>query len=145
VRPSSYVTIKNGTSIGHGLFAIKWISEGSIITMFIGEKIDMETWEKRRHEGLGGYGVQINSNEILDCRQSFGKGECVASAANSYKNICNKVTLKTGRCNAKLVIRNRIALLISTCDIMEETEILFDYGTAYRHFISIEQQPNLCS
>jgi hypothetical protein len=100
--------------------------------MFLGDRIDVVEWERRRKMGLGGYGIEICKDVILDCRRRFEEGECFASAANSYKGVYNIHTGCASKPNVKMIIIRGIVFLKSLDkDIPENSEILYDYGKKY--------------
>ena len=101
--------------------------------MYIGHKISVGEWNSRRRRGFGGYGILIDNDTILDCRQCYEAGECYASAANCSKSIKHRQSNQQPTPNAKLVLRNEMIFLISTTDIYPSTEVLLDtYGDVYR-------------
>ena len=137
------MTKRTKCEIGQGLYCIEKIPDKNVISLFIGEKITVAEWERRKSNKCGGYGVELTRDVILDCRRAYENGQCFASAANSYRNLINQSSLESSRPNAKLLVKNRMAFLISICDIMSGCEILLDYGVEYKEFLSVEDQAHL--
>jgi hypothetical protein len=137
------LTRRTKGEIGQGLYCIEKIPQKNVISFYIGEKITVAEWERRKSNNCGGYGVELTHDVILDCRRAYEIGKCVASAANSYRNLIHQSTLESARPNAKLVVKKRIAYLISICDIMPGCEILLDYGVKYKEFLTMKDQAHL--
>jgi hypothetical protein len=101
--------------------------------MYIGENISNEEWNTRYKLGQGGYGLYVNNHTVKDCRESFMKHECFASAANCSKNLKHKITNEKASHNAYLVIYSNFIFLKCCNDIIPGTEILVEtYGRGYR-------------
>ena len=61
IKCSNYVNTRTGLGIGWGLFSKnRKILQGEIITMYIGENISNEEWNKRYKMGKGGYGLYVS-------------------------------------------------------------------------------------
>ena len=134
IKCSNYISTKTGLGIGYGLFCKSTtIKKGEIISMYIGENISNEEWNDRNKRGKGGYGLYVNSEKVKDCRESFEKKECYASAANCSKNIKHKITMEKPSINAYLIIISGFCFLKSCTDIEPNTEIILDtYGNRYK-------------
>ena len=134
IKASEYVITKTGEGIGWGLFVkTSIIKKGEIISMYIGENITNEEWNNRVKMGKGGYGLYINTETVKDCRNSFLKHTCYASAANCSKNIKHNITHEKASHNAYLIIQSEFCFLKSCKDINPGTEIILDsYGKRYK-------------
>ena len=134
IKNSEYVINETAEAIGWGLFCrTTLIKKGEIISMYIGENIPNEEWNKRVKMGKGGYGVYVNTETVKDCRENFMKQVCYASAVNCAKNIRHKITNEKAKHNAYLVNHSGFSFLRSCIDIFPGTEILLEsYAKGYK-------------
>ena len=106
--------------------------------MYIGENITNEEWNKRVMMGKGGYSVYVNTlyvntHTVKDCRETFMKQECYASAANCSKTIRYKITNEKAKHNTNLVIHSGFSYLRSCVDILPGEEIFLEsYAKGYK-------------
>ena len=106
IKASGYVVKTTLENIGWGLFSKNnLIKKGEIITMFVGSNITNEEWNRRARQGYGGYGVYLNRSTIKDCRESFSKKECFASAVNCSKNLIDINSQEKADHNCYMVIK----------------------------------------
>jgi len=134
VKASNFIVKSNRESIGWGLFSKnKIIKKGEIVTMYIGQNIKNSEWNQRNNLGLGGYGVYVDSYTVKDCRETFSKRECFASAVNCFKNLIDKDSGVKAQKNAYMIIKNGNIFLKSSVEIPPYSEIFLDkYGKNYR-------------
>ena len=116
------------------MFSSIIIEEDAIIGFYYGVDITIEEYSKRRKEGKGGYGLQISSGAVKDCREAFLENICLISAANSYVNLKHKSTGKEttiASLNAELIIYKGRPYLKSTRKIFPHEEILTKYSSSF--------------
>ena len=134
IKASGYVVKTTLENIGWGLFSKNnLIKKGEIITMFVGSNITNEEWNRRARQGYGGYGVYLNRSTIKDCRESFSKKECFASAVNCSKNLIDINSQEKADHNCYMVIKEGNIYLKSKNDIEPFKEILLEkYAKNYK-------------
>jgi hypothetical protein len=123
-----HATLKYSEPLGLGLFTSIAVPKHKYIARFYGtltpqDELPLSSSHK----------VYINQSTVLDCTLQRYAGVCMAAMANSpYR--AHTSTLKTVRSNCRIVVRNHIAYLLSTKDIMEHDEILLSYGKGYVNY-----------
>lgn len=123
------------SKIGDGLFSAMDIKADTIIGYYCGEIINVQEREKREIESKGGFMIYISKTVILDCYDSFLKGNCILSYANSPKN-CISTTDISKKIKANSVLStypkfNTVALK-SIKSIKAHEEILVSYQSGYK-------------
>jgi hypothetical protein len=118
--------------IGRGLFSSLKLNKNIKLATFVGDIIDNVEWEHRRNCGNGGYGIQLNMNEILDCFQHLNV--CLASRANSAKNCYNISLQKKASYNCHIRIdriRKTVALYTGDKIVHANVELCWNYSSSY--------------
>ena len=96
---------------------------------------------RSNEDGYGGYALKIRKGLVLDCYKYRQTEECWASFANSSSSKGKLIDTKSKdsqrlqqdptKSNARIVVQNNMAYIVSIDTIQPGHEILVKYGRAY--------------
>jgi SET domain-containing protein len=136
IHPSVYICYSKIKNAGLGIFAKKKIVKGTLLGEYMGEIIDNPTIDDDTEYIFGSYDFCIDARDLeksnytrfINCITSYEE-ENVISILNSTDYIYNKN------------LKNRI-FLFAKKDILENEELLYDYGDKYRNSLGINLSEN---
>ncbi len=110
---------------GFGLFTLKPIKKGSVITPYLGKIVSPEIYDVSDST----YGIQLNKKEILD-------GQSTQSSLGRWSNSCRAGNVRKKQCkgqNAKLSgnSRTKTASVKANKNIKAGEEIFVSYGKSF--------------
>jgi hypothetical protein len=103
-----------------------------------------ELYQRRRLEGLGGYGIALSRGRVLCCRESFFDGRCLLShLCHPAGGFVDRVDLATGvivyvpaRANCVYRVSGSRVSVYTTRDIRPLEEMLVSVGQGGLRYLS---------
>ena len=82
-------------------------------------------------EESNGYTLYLTRDYVLVCHKYAMDGTCLASMANTHRNVIEYESKKRAIANAKIVTTPFEVYIVSICEINANVEILVPYGNRY--------------
>jgi hypothetical protein len=119
---------------GKGLFSRNFIRKNEYIATFIGIEVELTKKQLKEESSVNGYLIHYAKNTYLNCQQHRRSQTCIASFANTATNAFHISPYRPAINNAGIRrdYNNRRINLVSTTDILPDTEILLPYGKKYK-------------
>ncbi len=122
---------------GSGMYTSFRLRAGTCLGEMVGVVMAGELYQRRRLQGLGGYGIALSRGRVLCCRESFFEGRCLMShLCHPAGGFVDRVDIATGvivyipaRANCVYRVSGDRVSVYTTRDIRPLEEMLVSVGT----------------